>query len=374
MAKRFKDLYAQALGRLLRDERVPSTLRARIARFAGEHGHAADDGGQPREQQLERHRAPSEPAAPVPPSASAPEQAASGAEQVQPEETTSAVHRPSLPDSPTSILEPMTSATEAPPRPAPELLDAVETARAVAREEAADRGYDESAVGDYVDQVVEDAAAVTYRFEAHVPGYRGWRWEITLASAGEGFPVTVSEAVLRPGPDALVAKPWVPWEQRVRPGDLGVGDLLPADPNDERLVPGYLHSDDPAVEEVAREVGLGRVRVLSFEGRMRAAKRWRSGEFGPRSDMARSVRETCGTCGFYYPLSGALRAAFGACCNEYSPADGRVVHVEYGCGAHSEIKVQRSSGVPVAELVYDDTQLDVVPLGSNADDRGQSPR
>ena len=28
--------------------------------------------------------------------------------------------------------------------------------------------------------------------------------------------------------------------------------------------------------------------------------------------------------------------AFGACTNEFSPADGRVVDAEYGCGAHSE--------------------------------------
>ncbi|WP_342664920.1 DUF3027 domain-containing protein [Thermocrispum municipale] len=357
MSKRFKDLYAQALGRLLRDERVPPAIRARIARFAGEHGHAPEHG--------QYHAEPAAARAPEP---------QGGAEPEQSGETTSAVHRPSVPDPSTSILEPMTTATEAPPRPAPELLDAVETARAVALEEAEERGYDASAVGDYVDQVIEDHAAVTYRFDAHVPGYRGWFWEITLASAGEGLPVTVSEAVLRPGPDALVAKPWVPWERRVRPGDLGIGDLLPADPNDERLVPGYLHHPDPAFEEVAREVGLGRQRVLSYEGRMQAAARWRSGEFGPRSDMARSVRESCGTCGFYYPLSGALRAAFGVCCNEYSPADGHVVHVEYGCGAHSEIKVQRGSRVPVAELVYDDSQLDVVPMTTGADDGGQSPR
>ena len=29
----------------------------------------------------------------------------------------------------------------------------------------------------------------------------------------------------------------MPWHDRVRPGDLGVGDLLPAAPDDERLVP-----------------------------------------------------------------------------------------------------------------------------------------
>src|SRR5699024_4292850 len=44
-----------------------------------------------------------------------------------------------------------------------------------------------------------------------------------------------------------------------------------------------------------------------------------------------------------------------------APADGRVVHVEYGCGAHSEAEVDTSSSVPVAEVVYDDTTLDFEP-------------
>lgn len=249
--------------------------------------------------------------------------------------------------------------TVAPPGPAQELLDAVETARAAAREEAIERGYSEAAVGEHVDSMPEDAAAVTHVFTAFVPGYRGWRWEVTVASAGENFPVTVSEVVLRPGPDALVAKEWVPWEHRVRPGDLGIGDIFPTDPDDVRLEPGYLQSDDPAIEAVAHDLGLGKPRVLSRTGRLEAAARWRSGEFGPRSDMARSVREPCGTCGFYQPLAGSLSAAFGVCCNEIAPADGHVVNVEYGCGAHSEIQVDQGASVPVAELVYDDSLLEI---------------
>ena len=88
------------------------------------------------------------------------------------------------------------------------------------------------------------------------------------------------------------------------------------------------------------EIGLGRVRVMSRFGRLESADRWQSGDFGPRSDMARSAPDHCGRCGFYLPLAGSLRAAFGVCGNEMSPADGRVVHVEYGCGAHSEVEVE----------------------------------
>ena len=127
-------------------------------------------------------------------------------------------------------------------------------------------------------------------------------------------------------------------------------------------MPAYLESDDPAVEEVATEVGLGRVRVMSRPARLDAADRWQQSEFGPRSDMARSAPAHCGTCGFYLPLAGSLRAAFGTCGNEISPADGHVVHAEYGCGAHSEAEVEQVSPVLVADLIYDDAQLDVEPL------------
>ena len=47
------------------------------------------------------------------------------------------------------------------------------------------------------------------------------------------------------------------------------------------------------------------------------------------------------------------------CANEISPADGHVVHAEFGCGAHSEAQLETSSSVPVAELVYDDSLLDM---------------
>jgi hypothetical protein len=182
-----------------------------------------------------------------------------------------------------------------------------------------------------------------------------------LACGGEDTPITVSEVVLLPGPDALVAPTWVPWGQRIRPGDLGVGDLLPTQEGDERLVPGYLASDDPAVEEVVLEVGLGRPKVLSHRGRELAAQRWFDGTHGPASDMARAAPAPCGTCAFFLPIAGSLRGAFGVCGNEYSPADGAVVAVGFGCGAHSDVQVEPVSPVAVAELVYDDG-VDLEPV------------
>ncbi|HYU03930.1 MAG TPA: DUF3027 domain-containing protein, partial [Jatrophihabitantaceae bacterium] len=148
--------------------------------------------------------------------------------------------------------------------------------------------------------------------------------------------VTVDEVVLLPGEAALLAPAWVPWSERLRPGDLGPGDLLPAEQDDWRLVPSYVASDDPAVEEVAFEVGLGRARVLAREARLDVAERWYAGDGGPETAMARNAPGRCGTCGFLLPIAGSLRAGFGVCGNEMAAADGRAVSVEHGCGAHSE--------------------------------------
>ncbi len=237
------------------------------------------------------------------------------------------------------------------------LAEAVDLARTAV---LADAGAEQ--VGAHVGVDREDAVSASHLFEATVSGYRGWRWSVTVALAGEEEPITVSEVVLIPGPEARVAPAWVPWDRRVQAGDLGVGDIFPVEKDDPRLAPAYLQSDDPAVEEVAKEAGLGRVHVLSRHGRLDAAARWHSGEFGPRSDMARSAPDVCGSCGFFVPLAGSLSAAFGACTNDISPADGHVVDVEYGCGAHSEIEVEVTSSVPVAELVYDDSLMDFEPM------------
>lgn len=250
------------------------------------------------------------------------------------------------------------------------LVAAVAAARAAAIEEvAADLGpAAETSVGEHLGAVAEGPGAVTHYFAAQQRAYRGWRWSVTIAGipddeAGTAGTVTISEVVLIAGADALVAPAWVPWEERVRAGDLGVGDLLPPRENDDRLVPGYVVSDDPAVEEVAVEIGLGRPQVLSRIGRQEAAQRWADGPCGPSSEMARSAPARCGVCGFYLPLAGSLRGAFGVCANEYSPADGAVVEAGFGCGAHSEVHVEQVSPVMVAELVYDDG-VDLEPVNN----------
>jgi hypothetical protein len=200
-------------------------------------------------------------------------------------------------------------------------------------------------VGEHLGVTADDARVVTHFFATLDPAYRGWRWAVTVARASRAKSVTVDDIVLLPGDDALLVPEWVPWSERLRPGDLGVGDLLPTAADDPRLAPTFLMTDDESEQEVAFEFGLGRERVLSFEGRVEAVERWYAGEPGPESAMARAAPAACATCGFFVPLTGALRQAFGACANEMAPDDGRVVSVDHGCGAHSQAVVL-PSGAP----------------------------
>ena len=234
----------------------------------------------------------------------------------------------------------------------PILMGAVDQARAAIVEFSGD-----GVVGDYLGATFDDPASVTHRFLASLPGYHGWQWAVVLATYPGADHTTLSEVVLVPGPDALLAPQWVPWNERVQPGDLSPGDLLAPPPNDPRLVPGYLASGDPEWDEVAAEVGFGRKQVLSDWGRTDAAQRWQDGDYGPNAAMARATRRTCRGCGFYVPLSGSLGLVFGVCANELS-ADGRVVSAEYGCGAHSDTPPPEPIGSPAFEP-FDDGVLDL---------------
>jgi hypothetical protein len=233
--------------------------------------------------------------------------------------------------------------------------DAVDLARAAVTEEPA---------GEYLGAVPEGERLVTHLFDAGLPGYRGWRWAVTVTRVSRSRHVTVCETVLLPGPEALVAPAWVPWQDRLQPGDLGVGDLLVTASDDDRLVPGYLQADDPAVEDVAWEVGLGRPRVMSREGREETAERWYEGEHGPDAPISTAAPRAarCVACGFYLPLAGWLRQSFGVCGNLFAPDDGRVVSADHGCGAHSEV-LREANRPEVEELptVYDDSEVDPLP-------------
>jgi hypothetical protein len=235
---------------------------------------------------------------------------------------------------------------------------AVDEARAAAEADAP------GLVGEHLGVEADDERVVTHLCATLDPAYRGWRWAVTVTRASRSRTVTVNDIVLLPGEDALLAPAWVPWSERLRPGDLGVGDLLPTQEDDPRLAPGYTDTSDDDVRGVAFELGLGRRRVLSFDGRVDAVERWYDGDQGPEAPIARAAPAACATCGFYMPLAGALRQAFGACANAFAPDDGKVVSVDHGCGAHSEAVVVPAPPPPAPPLV-DEFRIDLVggPLG-----------
>jgi len=212
----------------------------------------------------------------------------------------------------------------------PTCAEAVEAARSAAEELAPNE------VGAHLGVSADADRVVTHYFDCRKPAYRGWRCAVTVTRASRTKHVTVDETVLLPGDEAVLAPEWVPWSDRLRPGDLGVGDILPAAEDDDRLEPGFLGGGDEEYERVADELGLGRPRVLSAVGRDDAVDRWYSGEHGPAAPIAQAAPATCATCGFLLLLAGGLRQTFGVCANEYSPSDGQVVSLDHGCGAHSE--------------------------------------
>ena len=216
---------------------------------------------------------------------------------------------------------------------------ATELALGAARADAGDPNR----VGALIAIESEQGEIATYLFESVLPGYRGWRWAVTVTKV-DGDAATVCDVVLLPGPDSLLAPKWIPYGERLQKGDLGVGDIVPTERDDARLTPGYavLPEDedlDLLTPDLIWEMGIGRARVLSIEGRDQASKRWYEGENGPNAEIAKAAPLPCHSCGFFVPIAGSLRRAFGVCANAISPEDGRVVSVNHGCGAHSEVMV-----------------------------------
>jgi hypothetical protein len=68
-------------------------------------------------------------------------------------------------------------------------------------------------------------------------------------------------------------------------------------------------------------------------------------------------------------MAGTLGQAFGVCGNAYSPSDGSVVSMAYGCGAHSESVAETASAT--IDIVIDDLGYD--DLGSHIDAEPEAP-
>ena len=149
------------------------------------------------------------------------------------------------------------------PEPVRAKPDAISVAAVEAAREAAIEEAGAAQVGEHLGHLVEGERLVTHYFASTHPGYRGWRWAVTVTRASRARTVTVNEVVMLPGDEAIVAPEWVPWSERVQPGDLRPGDLFPTLPDDpqacaEALVTAGVESggrDNVSVIVVALDSG-----------------------------------------------------------------------------------------------------------------------
>ncbi len=169
------------------------------------------------------------------------------------------------------------------------LLDAVELAQ-----DAVIQIAEPGTVGEHEEAVMESERLATHYFACTSPAYRGWRWSVSVARAPRQKYATVCETALVPGEDALLPPPWLPYTERIVPGDIGAGDVLPYREVDPHLEAGFEATGEEEVDQLALdELGLGRRRVLSAEGREAAAQRWYDGEHGPRAEVAEKAPDRC---------------------------------------------------------------------------------
>jgi hypothetical protein len=222
-------------------------------------------------------------------------------------------------------------------------------------------------VGDVLGTADESDSAIGALTSVHFAclraGYGGWYWSVSVSGLSTEGALTVNDVVLLPGDDAIVAPSWTPYRERIRPGDLSPGDVLPPEEDDIRLVPAWSAGDsqDTVDRYFAREIGLGREWVLSLAGRGLAADRWLDGDLGPSVPMAEQAPAKCASCGFLLSLAGPLSDRFGVCANGMANADGRIVALGHGCGAHSQAKLSRSAAPQVLPLpVFDTVSIDEV--------------
>lgn len=240
-------------------------------------------------------------------------------------------------------------------------LDATLAAAIDLARSAAEGIAEPGTVGDHLGVRMETERLATHRFICTAPAYRGWTWAVSLVRVPRSRKVTVCETHLLPGDDALIAPEWLPYAERLEPGDLGAGDVLPFVADDPNLQPGFEATGEEDVDTMALwELGLGRPRVLSAQGRHLAAQRWYDGGQGPKAAVAEQASARCATCGYFLPLGGALRAVFGVCANAWSPSDGGVVSLDHGCGAHSESDLTPPPAGPVPVPLVDDLAVDVL--------------
>jgi hypothetical protein len=125
-------------------------------------------------------------------------------------------------------------------------FSALELARAAALEDAPAQDQVGELVSISHDEIEDstEARIATYLFEASLKGYVGWRWAVTVAKVDDSSSPTICDVVLLPGSDSLLAPEWIAYKDRLLPGDVGPGDIVPTSADDARLVPGFASLPD----------------------------------------------------------------------------------------------------------------------------------
>jgi hypothetical protein len=81
-------------------------------------------------------------------------------------------------------------------------------------EKAAREVSPENGVGKFLGTSDEGSHLTNYRFESKLKGYLGWEWSVIIFQSKKSAPATVSEVLLLPGKESIIAPEWVPWSDR----------------------------------------------------------------------------------------------------------------------------------------------------------------
>jgi hypothetical protein len=95
-------------------------------------------------------------------------------------------------------------------------------------EKAAKETAPANGVGKFLGTSSEDKETTSYQFESKLTGYVGWEWNVVIFQGKKSDAATVSEVVLLPGKESIVAPNWVPWSERRAEIEKNRAEELPA--------------------------------------------------------------------------------------------------------------------------------------------------
>ena len=225
------------------------------------------------------------------------------------------------------------------------------------------------AIGDHLEVVADADLIATHLFACTKPGYVGWRWAVNVTRVADSDVVTVNETVLLGTGPSLSPS-----------GSHGTSELPPVTLESEMCCRPHLttfgyfpdipasirrHRDDD-LRPVLWELGLGRVRVLSVEGRGKPPNVGRMATTVPNSPIAKAATDQCSTCGFLVVMNSPLGRAFRTVREQFSPSMARFV-TRSGAAPHGEAEPEPPP-VSVVELVIDDLSPDTLDTAELTDD------